>query len=148
MGNVLRFAKIAPDAVLPIRKHPTDAGVDVYALEGYVVEPHTFCIVHTGLTFEVGYGQMLLAKPKSGSNFLLGAGVIDTGYQGEVMVKVVNVLAEPITISKGQAVAQLVQVRIFADPLEEWESSQILHAEVTDRGADGGIAREVRESSG
>ena len=57
--------------------------------------------VHTGLSFEVGPDFMLLAKPKSGSDFLLGAGVIDPGYQGEILIKVVNYTPSPLTIPAG-----------------------------------------------
>ena len=142
MNKILKFAKLDLEAVLPMRKHPTDAGVDVYALEGYVIPPHSIQIVRTGLTFEIPEGQMLLVKPKSGSNYLIGAGVVDTGYQGEVLVKIVNIMANEITISKGQAIAQLVQVCIFTDGLEEQESAEALHSRPSDRGADGGIVRE------
>ena len=137
----LRFARLDPDASLPARKHPTDAGVDVYANQTVTVAPFSAERVHTGLTYEVRPNFMLLAMPKSGSDFLLGAGVIDPGYQGEILIKVVNYTPDPLVIRRGDALAQLVQVAIFTDVLEETGVAEI-HTAPSTRGADGGIARQ------
>lgn len=141
MNTPLRFARLDPDARLPARKHPNDAGVDIYANETITVAPFSAARVHTGLLFEIRPDFMLLAKPKSGSDFLLGAGVIDPGYQGEILIKVVNYTPVPLTIQKGSPLAQLVQVAILTDPLEE-SDSQKLYSSPSARGADGGIARQ------
>lgn len=137
----IRYARLDPSAKAPVRKHPADAGIDVYASETVVVAPFSAARVHTGLTFDVPPLFMLLAKPKSGSDFLLGAGVIDPGYQGEIVIKVVNYTPNPLTIQKGDALAQLVQVAIFTDALEE-VSLEEAHPQRSDRGADGGILRQ------
>lgn len=137
----LRYSRLDPNARPPARKHPTDAGVDVFANETITIPPFAAAHVHTGLTFHIAPQYMLLAKPKSGSDFLLGAGVIDPGYQGEILIKVVNYTPNPLTIQKGDPLAQLVQVAIFADSLEEVALEEI-HTQPTARGADGGIARQ------
>ncbi len=137
----LRFARLNPEARPPARKHPTDAGVDVYASQTVTIPPFSAARVPTGLTFDIRPGFMLLAKPKSGSDFLLGAGVIDPGYQGEILIKVVNYTPNPLTIHKGDALAQLVQVAILTDPVEEVSLEEI-HPERSERGTDGGIARQ------
>ena len=137
----LRFTRLDPGAGMPQRKHPTDAGVDVCASETVTIPPFSAARVHTGLSFEVGPDFMLLAKPKSGSDFLLGAGVIDPGYQGEILIKVVNYTPSPLTIPAGAPLAQLVQVAIRTDPLQE-VSPEELHPRQTSRGSDGGIARQ------
>jgi dUTP pyrophosphatase len=137
----LRFSLRDPHARPPRRKHPTDAGVDVFASETITIPPFSAARVHTGLTFDIPPRFMLLTKPKSGSDFMLGAGVIDPGYQGEILIKVVNYTPNPLTIHKDDPLAQLVQVAIFADPLEEVALEEI-HPHPSDRGADGGIARQ------
>jgi dUTP pyrophosphatase len=139
--NTLKYSKLSDQAKPPTRKHPADAGVDVYALNSVVVPPHSSARVRTGLTFEIGPDFMLLAKPKSGSDFLVGAGVLDPEYQGEVLVKVVNYTAEPLVINSGDPIAQLVQVRIYTDSLEEMPIGDI-HKRETKRGAGGGIVRQ------
>jgi dUTP pyrophosphatase len=140
-GIPLRFACLDPGVKRPARKHPTDAGVDIYANETVTVPPFSAARVRTGLLFEIRPDFMLLAKPKSGSDFLLGAGVIDPGYQGEILIKVINYAPAALTIQKGDPLAQLVQVAIRADLLEE-TSSENLRAAPSTRGADGGIARQ------
>jgi len=137
----LRFARFDPHARLPQRKHVSDAGVDVYANETIVIPAFSAARVHTGLTFEVRPDFMLLSKPKSGSDFLLGAGVIDPGYQGEILIKVVNYTPNTLTIEKGTALAQLIQVKILTDELQEVELREI-HPELSARGGDGGIIRQ------
>jgi dUTP pyrophosphatase len=137
----LRFARLDPEAKLPARKHPNDAGVDIYANETVTLAPFSAARVRTGLTFEIRPDYMLLAKPKSGSDFLLGAGVIDPGYQGEILIKVINYTPDPLVITRGNALAQLVQVAIYTDPLEE-TTLAALHAQQSARGVDGGIARQ------
>jgi dUTP pyrophosphatase len=139
--TTLRFAKLNKLAKTPVRKHPTDAGVDVFALGDFEVLAHSWTRVHTGLTFEIGPGFMLLAMPKSGTNYVLGAGVLDPGYQGEILIKVINYTDDDIHIHDGDAVAQLVQVPILTDPLEEVPLGEI-HQVVSDRGTDGGIVRQ------
>ena len=137
----LRYARLDPTAKPPARKHPSDAGVDVYANETVTVPPFSAARVRTGLTVEVRSEFMLLAKPKSGSDFLLGAGVIDPGYQGEILIKVVNYGPVPLVIQRGDALAQLVQVAIYTDPLEE-VAAEKLHSVQSERGTDGGIVRQ------
>ncbi len=139
--RTLRYSRLDPTAKPPLRKHPADAGVDIFANETVTIPPFSAARVRTGLTFDVGAKAMLLAKPKSGSDFLLGAGVIDPGYQGEILIKVINYTPQPLTIQKGDALAQLVQVAIFTDPLEEVSQEEI-HRSPSDRGADGGIVRQ------
>ncbi len=138
---VLHFARLDPGASLPARKHPEDAGVDVYANETVTIPPFSAARVRTGLTFEIRADFMLLAKPKSGTDFLLGAGVIDPGYQGEILIKVVNYTPNPLIIARGAPLAQLVQVAIRTDPLQE-TMLEDLHPQRTLRGEDGGIGRQ------
>jgi dUTP pyrophosphatase len=138
----LRYAPWNTDAKAPLRKNPTDAGVDVYAEEDTWVWPFSAARIKTGVTFEITPGSMLLAKPKSGSDYLLGAGVIDAGYQGEILIKVVNYKPWPLRIKKGQAVAQLIQVVVITDPLERVNTPPQLHEKKSTRGTDGGIVRQ------
>jgi dUTPase len=64
--------------------------------------------------------------------------VIDAGYQGEVLIKIVNYSWKPLRIRQGDAVAQLVQVPVITEPLEELPPEEI-HRVRSARGAEGGI---------
>jgi dUTP pyrophosphatase len=134
----LKFSRLDPRAAAPSRKHPTDAGVDVYANEQVTIAPFSSRAVRTGVTFEIPEGTLLQVWPKSRHNHLVGAGVIDAGYQGEVLIKVVNYSWKPLRIRRGDAVAQLVQVPVMTEPLEERPPEEI-HRMRSARGGEGGI---------
>lgn len=134
----MKIAKLVQDAKLPVRKHPTDAGVDVYSLEDAVLWPLSYRNIHTGITIEVPAGTMLEVRPKGRNNHLVGSGVIDAGYQGEIVVKIVNYTLKPMRIHKGDAIAQLVHLPVLCEPVEEVPSGQI-HLDRSTRGGSGGI---------
>lgn len=144
----MKFARIDPAAKALMRKNPSDAGADVYALTAITIPPFSAGVVRTGLTMEIPEGYCLQVWPKSGSDYLLGAGIIDAGYQGEVMIKMVNYKPEPLIILQGQAIAQLVLVRLgdaAVGTLEELPLTDI-HRQRSARGAAGGINRPVSEA--
>ena len=134
----LKFARLDPNAKAPARKHPADAGVDVYALTDAFLWPFSYRNLHTGVTFEIPSGSMLEVRPKGRNNHLIGSGVIDAGYQGEIVVKVVNYSWKPMRIHKGDAIAQLVQLPVICETVEESDPASI-HAQKSARGGTGGI---------
>jgi dUTP pyrophosphatase len=136
--DTLRIAKLRPDAYLPTRKHPADAGLDLYAVEAVTLAPHAVGIVPTGITIEIPSGLVGLVKPKGRSNHLLGAGVVDAGYQGEILVKVVNPSSQPLTFQPGDAVGQLILLPVFTPAVEEVSAEEI-HPQASSRGGAGGI---------
>ncbi len=135
---MLQFAKLDPRAVAPSRKHPQDAGIDVYALEACTIPPFSHKVLRTGVTFDIPADTFLLVKPKGRNNHLTGSGVIDAGYQGEILIKVVNYSWRRLRIAAGEAIAQLVHLPVISDPVVEVGSGEI-HAEISARGATGGI---------
>jgi dUTP pyrophosphatase len=135
---MLKFAKLDTNAVSPCRKHPEDAGIDVFALQAVMVWPFSFKVVHTGVTFSIPEGTFLLVKPRGRNNHLTGSGVIDAGYQGEVMIKVVNYSIKPLRIHAGDAIAQLLHLPVLCDLVEE-VGSEAIHAKTSQRGGSGGI---------
>lgn len=138
MFSILYFAKLDPDAKAPNRNHWSDAGVDFYALGDYIVKPHTIKLVKTGITIEIPNGYMGLAKPKGKNNYLLGAGVVDAGYQGEIVFKVHNTLDEDIVIRHHDPVGQIVFIPIVTPHVTEKTLANI-HPKKSDRGGSGGI---------
>ena len=136
--DTLRIARLRPDARIPTRKHALDAGLDLYAVETVTLGPHAVGIVPTGITVEIPPGLVGLVKPKGRSNHLLGAGVVDAGYQGEILVKVVNPAAEPLTFRPGDAVGQLLLLPILTPAVEEVSAAEI-YRQASSRGGTGGI---------
>lgn len=134
----LKFARIDPAATAPSRKHPTDAGVDVFASEDVYILPFSYRVVHTGVTIEVPEGTLLQVWPKGRNNHLAGSGIVDAGYQGEILIKVVNYSWKTLRIRRGEAIAQLVHLPVICEVLEELQAESI-HSEPSRRGGAGGI---------
>lgn len=131
-------AKLYPNAKLPTRKFPKDAGMDFYALEEERIPPHSFKVIKTGITIKITPGCVGLIFPKSRNNHLIGAGVVDEDYQGEILVKIVNYSNEDLLIKSGDAVAQMVIIPIFTPQILEVHKD-LIHQEKTERGNSGGI---------
>jgi dUTP pyrophosphatase len=139
--STIRVAKLYDDAKLPTRKHPTDAGMDLYYYSDIweEISPMSYSILNTGITIEIPDGYVGLIWPKSRSNYLIGGGVIDSSYQGEILVKVMNVSKEYLMIGPGEAIAQLLIQPIYT-PRIALVSTDIIHENKTERNKTGGIA--------
>ena len=115
---ILEFQKTHASARTPDRANPSDAGLDVfYSPEdqsgpGIYAVPGASVILGTGLKFGVPHGYMLEVKNRSGNaakkSLLVGACVIDSGYDGEVFINLHNVGNVPQRIQPGMKIAQVV----------------------------------------
>jgi dUTP pyrophosphatase len=136
--DTIKVCRLIPQAHLPTRKHPQDAGIDFYAAVDVTIPPYATGIVPTGISIEIPSGMVGLLKPKGRSNHLLGAGVVDAGYQGEILIKVVNPSDQPLHFSPGEAVGQMLLLPVFTPEIEE-VSQEELHHKTSPRGGSGGI---------
>ena len=141
----IRVTRLHEQVKLPVRAHPTDAGMDLFfcptpkpELDSQIetVLPFGSSIIPTGLKIEVPEGYMLEIKNKSGiaskRGLLVGACVVDRGYTGEIFVNLHNVTHRNQTILSGEKIAQAVFVKITTD-LDLVESDTIYDVE-TSRG--------------
>lgn len=83
----VKIRKVHPDAVLPKRAHPTDAGMDVTAISMEMTED--YIEYDTGLQFQLPAGYVMLIFPRSSNSkkdLLLcnSVGVLDAGYTGNL----------------------------------------------------------------
>jgi dUTP pyrophosphatase len=119
---VLRVTKLRPDATVPTRAHPGDAGLDLCAVEPCDLAPGGREAVSTGLAVAIPPGWAGLVVPRSGLARRHGVtvanapGLIDAGYRGELQVLLVNLSDRPHRVEAGDRVAQLVCVPVAADP--------------------------------
>lgn len=122
-------ATIDTHGTIPVRKHPYDAGMDLFCPKEVPVFPGDNATIETGVRIEIPKGYVGLIKARS-SMFACGLmtdGVIDTGYTGEVIVKIWNVSGTIRKLAKGSRIAQLLIVPIatpdvrIVDFLEETE---------------------------
>jgi dUTP pyrophosphatase len=132
----MKVFKLHDDAVLPTIKHLGDAGMDLYAYDNWVVREHGSQVIATGVGVVVPPNHVGLIKPKSRNNYLIGAGIVDSNYRGELLIKVFNPYPSSFTIEHGQPVAQIVFIK-SAEPIIEIVSKDDI--DPTNRGATGGI---------
>jgi dUTP pyrophosphatase len=118
---LLEFTKTHSEAKVPSRGHPSDAGLDVYYCpknprEIAEIVPGRSILLGTGLRFGVPHGYMLEVKNRSSvaskRSLLVGACVIDSGYDGEVFINLHNVGQKTQVIKIGEKIAQLVMVPV------------------------------------
>lgn len=106
--------RLHPDAVVPARAHPGDAGLDLVAIAPHDLPPGGRVAVPTGLAVAIPQGHAGLVVPRSGLARRHGVtvanapGLIDSGYRGELIVLLVNLGDAPHAIAAGDRVAQLV----------------------------------------
>lgn len=132
------FTILDKDATAPTRKFSDDAGIDIYSLYDIRLLARSYHIAHTGIGIKVPKGYVGLMKPKSRDRWLVGSGVIDTSYVGELLIELVNPYDRVFTIPKEYPIAQMLILSGLMEPLQEisiveWEKIK------TDRGATGGI---------
>ena len=92
------------------------AGADLRAAlaQPLVLPPGARALVPTGLVLEIPPGFEGQVRARSGLSrekgvaLANGVGTIDADYRGEVGVLLVNLGAEPVTLSRGERIAQLV----------------------------------------
>jgi dUTP pyrophosphatase len=136
------FAKLADSAIIPTKKYKGDVGFDIYSVEEIRILPNGCRVVKTGIICIFPDDLLLRILAKSKSNYVIGAGVIEPNYQGELLVKIFNPTPDILHIEKGVAIAQLV---FFLNPDVEAEEVYIkdIHRNKTDRGASGGIVEQL-----
>lgn len=129
--NRLEVMRIHPDAQLPRRAHPGDAGLDLFAVGSATIPTGERLAVATGIAVAIAPGFAGLVVPRSGLARNHGVtvanapGLIDSGYRGELLVVLVNLGQSRFDITTGERVAQLVIVPIStADVVEVAELPQ------------------------
>lgn len=118
---IIEFMRVKDGVKVPTRSNPSDAGLDIYAHLGKMGEfvevlPNQSVLVPTGLKFGVPHGYMLQVMNRSSvaakRGLVVGAHVIDSGYDGEVFINLHNVGSRSQEIYHGDKIAQLVMIPI------------------------------------
>jgi dUTP pyrophosphatase len=111
----VRVRRLDPTVSLPEYQTSGAAGFDLAASQDTTVEPGGITLVPTGLVIAVpdGYFLAIFARSSTplrrGLMVANGVGVIDSDYCGdtdEIKVQVLNVTKAPVTVAKGDRIAQ------------------------------------------
>ncbi|MDO4908414.1 MAG: dUTP diphosphatase [Corynebacterium sp.] len=135
----IAIRRLDKDLPLPVRAHPGDAGVDLYAAQDATIAPGHRVLVGTGIAIALPFGTVGLIHPRSGLALRQGLsivntpGTVDAQYRGEIKVCLINLDPQtPIEIHRGDRIAQLVVQKVELPDFVEVEE-----LDETERGAGG-----------
>ena len=125
---------------LPRYATPGAAGCDLLAAvdADLVLQPGVRVAVPTGLRLALPAGHEAQVRPRSGLALRHGLtvanapGTVDADYRGELKVLLVNLGSEPVTVRRGDRIAQLVVAPVVQ---VAWVEAEDLPS--TSRGAGG-----------
>jgi dUTP pyrophosphatase len=114
----VRVTRSHQEAKIPTKSNLSDAGWDLYSIEDTEIYEGKRKIIRTGISLQIPDGFVGLIWPRSGMSVKHGvdvlAGVIDSGYRGEIMVCLYNTNTESeighnsVKIKRGDRIAQIL----------------------------------------
>ena len=128
--------KLDSGAFEPLRAHCTDAGLDLRAKDIQIVPAKGYAIFHTGVHVKLPHGTAGLIMSKSGlnvKNSITSTGLIDEGYDGEIVVKLYNHGGYDYRVNMGDKISQLVIVPVLYEDVELVKDLE----QDSERGSDG-----------
>lgn len=117
---IIECYRTSPKARTPERANPSDAGLDVFACiedeQPIVIVPGGSVVVKTGFKFGIPHGYMLQAMNRGGNatnkSLVVGAHVIDSGFNGEVFINLHNIGNTQQIVKHDDKIAQLVMMPV------------------------------------
>lgn len=123
---ILKIKKCHKDAKVPAFAHKGDAGMDLHSVEDVLIKPKQRVNIKTGIYMQIPVEHVGLFWDKSGLAAKNGitclAGVIDSGYRGELIVTLLNTSQENYQIKKGDKITQLLIQKVNQPEIKVVES--------------------------
>jgi dUTP pyrophosphatase len=120
----------------PSRNTPTDAGLDLYSSETILVRGREWKAVSAGISMSIPDGYYARIAPRSGLAYKYGidvfAGVVDSGYRGEIKVILYNAGEKDYLVNIGDKIAQLIIEKCYL-----WDLLIVNDLDASDRGERG-----------
>ena len=132
----VKIHRIDKDVEVPRYAKPGDAAFDLRSAEEKLIKAGHKGLFKTGLRIAVPEGYCGLIWDRSGLAAKHGihclAGVLDSGYRGEIIVVLQNLGKEDFLVEKNTRMAQML-----IQPVAAAELVEVDDLDDTDRGADG-----------
>lgn len=114
------------DIPLPTYMTSHSSGMDLFAAVDteLVLHPREIKLIPTGIAVALPYGFEAQIRPRSGLALKHGLGLanspgtIDADFRGEICVIAINFGTEPITIKRGDRIAQMVLGQVYRASIE------------------------------
>lgn len=123
MSLAIEIKLLHKDAKAPLHKTPGSAGVDLCAMgdkEYYLIQSRGKAVIPTGIAISINDPSIVaIATGRSGLGFKHGVrlsnsvGVIDSDYQGEILLSLHNDSDKDYVVHHGDRIAQLMFVPVY-----------------------------------
>ena len=133
----IEVQKLKQNAIIPTKANLTDAGFDLYVCteKEIILNPKESKLIPTGIAMALPRNHAGLIWDRS-SMGVKGihrfAGVVDSGYRGEIKVCLYNSNDRPYTINSGDRIAQ-----ILIQKVDNFYLREVVDLNETDRGSGG-----------
>jgi dUTP pyrophosphatase len=113
---------------LPVRATPGSAGFDLASAEDGELAPMERRLFATGFAIAIPEGFEVQLRPRSGLALRQGLtlpntpATIDSDYRGELKVALVNLGPEPVRVTRGMRIAQMLLARVEPAAFREVEA--------------------------
>ena len=108
----IEIKKLHDHACVPSRNSFADAGYDLYAIGHDVIKSGEIKLVNIGISIAIPHGYYGRIAPRSGLALNHGidvlAGVVDSGYRGEICALLINLSDKSFSYRKGDRIAQII----------------------------------------
>lgn len=99
-------------AFLPVHAHDADAGYDLKSPDHYILPARGSISIDTGVHVAIPDGMYGKLESKSGLNVRHGivclGGIIDSSYNGSIVVKLYNMTDEDYSFDRGDKIVQII----------------------------------------
>lgn len=128
---MIKLSKVSESAIFPTRGSEGAAGYDLYSTHNLTLMPMARAKIETGIACELSPDVVGIVKPRSGLAVRYGievlgierddktlAGVIDSDFRDSMKVVLINLGSEPLVISEGDRIAQILFMPVIHDVVE------------------------------
>ena len=119
-----------------MRAHSLDAGIDFFVPSDFTitkVSPNNSIKIPSGIKVNIPQGWALIAFNKSGVcttlGVIAGACVIDSGYQGEIHIHLINVSKKDVFITPDMKIMQFLLMPVSGLQTEECDLEELYEEE-------------------
>ena len=126
---IVKVKRLENNTDLPLPSYQSDgsSGLDLRAAvnKALTLQPGDIELVPTGLSISLPEGYEAQIRPRSGLAlkhglaFVNAPGTIDADYRGEIGVIAINLGKKPLTIKRGERIAQMVIQKVSRAIVEE-----------------------------
>jgi dUTP pyrophosphatase len=134
---IVKVKRLGNNGDLPLPSYQSDgsSGLDLRAAvnKDLTLQPGDIKLIPTGLSISLPEGYEAQIRPRSGLalryglGFVNAPGTIDADYRGEIGVIAINWGKEPLTIKRGERIAQMVihtVSRAIVEEVNELDTTQ------------------------